>query len=64
MSLTEEKSNNISFTLEDKIHRDSTVMSHYHYHIYPNLGEGRSLLQHIPWTCVACIDQPDQAWII
>ena len=44
-----------------KIHRSGTVMSHYHYHMDPNLGEGKCALRRLHCACVECIDQLDHA---
>ena len=39
------------------------MLSHYHYCIDPNMGEGKCALKNIPCACVSCTDQLDHAWI-
>ena len=46
-----------------KIRGFITVMSHYHYCIDPNMGEGKCSLQHIPFDFVSCTDQLDHVWV-
>ena len=46
-----------------KIPLRSKVMSHYHYCMGNNMGEGKCALGCITFACVACTDQIDHAWI-
>ena len=38
-------------------------MSHYHYQMYPNLGEDKCKLGRIPFFFAACTYQLYHAWI-
>ena len=41
----------------------STVMSHYHSHMDPDLGEGKCTVWRIPCSFVSCTDKLGHAFI-
>ena len=57
--------NNTCCTCEEKIHGSSTVMSYYHYCMYPIMGEVKFAFILIHCSCVvfACTDQFYHIWI-
>ena len=46
-----------------KIREKSTLISYFHYCMYPNLGEYRCVLSCIPFSCVECTEQLDKSCI-
>ena len=51
------------FSGNKKILGDITVMSHYHYHKDPNLGEGKCELIRISCAFIECTEQIEHEWI-
>ena len=46
-----------------KIHRSSTVISHFNYVMNTNTREGKCALISMTFDYIACEDQLDHAWI-
>ena len=41
----------------------NTIISIYHYRVYPKLGKGVCDIGRIPCGCTACVDQLDKYWL-
>ena len=46
-----------------EIRGSNTILSHYHYRVYPKLGKGVCYIHHIPCAHTSCASKIDKYWL-